>query len=269
MIVFPNAKINFGLRIIRRRDDGFHDIETGFYPLPLRDALEIIPSTVFQFTQTGLALDAAGNNLCVRAYDLLKANFPEISPVKIHLHKAIPAGAGLGGGSADASFTLRLLSQMFRLNAGEEKLAELALQLGSDCPFFLLNKPAIGKGRGELLEPVQLPLKGFRLLLINPGIHVPTGWAFSQIQPSLPKTSLASLLQQPPESWRDTIINDFEKPVFENLPEIAGLKEWFYRQGAVYASLSGSGSTVYGLFKDECPGTDDLPGHYKVFSATL
>lgn len=254
----------------RRRDDGFHDIETCFYPLlTVRDALEIIPTTEFQFTQTGLPLDAIGSNLCVRAYDIMKKDFPDLPAVSMHLHKSIPSGAGLGGGSADASFTLQLLCKKFKLQVDEKQVADWALQLGSDCPFFLLNRPAIGKGRGELLEPVEMPLKGFKILLINPGIHIPTGWAFSALSTSVPETDLAVLLQQPVEQWRNTVINDFEKPVFENYPEIAALKEWFYGHDAVYASLSGTGSTVFGIFVDALPAIDDFPSHYRVFSSIL
>lgn len=269
MIVFPNAKINLGLRITRRRDDGYHDIETVFYPLPFHDALEIIRSASFQFNQTGISLDVGNNNLCVKAYELLKKDFPEIGAVNIHLHKAIPAGAGLGGGSADAAFTLRLLQNIFQLPVPEEQLAFYALQLGSDCPFFLVNKPAVGKGRGELLEPVDVPLKGYHLLLINPGIHIPTGWAFSHVQPQKTETSINEIISLSPEQWRNRLINDFEKPVFENHPEIARLKDWFYGQGAVYSSLSGTGSSVYGIFKGKAPSAETQPNHYRVFSCAL
>ena len=269
MIVFPNAKVNFGLRVIRRRADGFHDIETGFYPLPLRDALEILPSDVFRFTQTGIPLDVSGNNLCVRAFQVLKTIFPQMPPVQIHLHKSIPAGAGLGGGSADAAFTLQLLNKMFQLDISNDRLRTIALQLGSDCPFFIENKPAIGHGRGELLTPLQLTLPHYQILIINPGIHISTAWAFSQVQPRVPDAELASLLQQPPENWRNTVCNDFEKPVFEKFPVIAGLKEWLYQQGAVYAALSGSGSTVFGLFNTSLPDTRLLPAHYHFFSTNL
>jgi len=181
MLSFPNCKINLGLHILGKRDDGFHNLETVFYPVPFKDALELIPSTNtgIEFTATGLAVDGnAADNLCAKAYHLLKKDFPEIPTIKIHLHKAIPLGAGLGGGSADAAFMLKLLNEKFKLNLSTDQLINYALQLGSDCPFFIINKPCLATGRGEMLEEIAVDLSAYKIVLINPGIHINTGWAF-------------------------------------------------------------------------------------------
>ncbi len=253
MVVFPNCKINLGLNIINKRADGFHNLETCFLPVPITDALEIIPSNnqtnPVEFTCTGLPV--AGNpddNLCVKAYWLLKNKYPALPAVKIHLLKAIPMGAGLGGGSADGAFTLMLLNNKFRLGITDEQVQEYALQLGSDCPFFVVNKPALAEQRGEKLQPVALNLNGYKLFLINPGIHINTGWAFSQIKPGLPAKSIHNIIQQPVATWKDELVNDFEQPVINNYPQLGVLKELLYSQGAIYASMSGSGSTFYGIF---------------------
>lgn len=269
MIVFPNAKINLGLRILRKRNDGFHDIETIFYPIPLCDALEILPAHTAgaSFQCTGLTTSIpAGQNLVLKAYDLLKTHFPEIPPVHIFLHKAIPAGAGLGGGSADASFTLQLLCRLFRLAATDVLLQQLALSLGSDCPFFLYNKPCLGTGRGELLHPVSPDLKNYTWVLINPGIHVSTAAAFAAISPQEPTESLRELIQLPPAQWQGRVINDFEKPVFALYPEIGAVKEKLLSAGAVFASMSGTGSTVFGLFDQQELQLPAFPDHYFVRS---
>lgn len=269
MIVFPNAKINLGLRILRKRTDGFHDIETIFYPLPLCDALEILPAHTPEssFQCTGLATSILpGQNLVLKAYELLKTHFPEIPPVHIFLHKAIPAGAGLGGGSADASFTLQLLCRLFRLSATDELLQQLALSLGSDCPFFLYNKPCLGTGRGEQLHPISLPLKNHSWVLVNPGIHVSTAAAFAAITPQEPAESLGELIQLPPAQWQGRVINDFEMPVFALHPEIAAIKEKLLSAGAVFSSMSGTGSTVFGLFDQKELQLPAFPDHYFVRS---
>jgi 4-diphosphocytidyl-2-C-methyl-D-erythritol kinase len=273
VVIFPNAKINLGLRILHKRGDGFHDVETGFYPIPLCDALEFLPSTTgFAFQQTGRVLDVEANeNICVKAWNLLKARFPGLPDQQIHLHKAIPSGAGLGGGSSDAAHLLQALDKKYQLFSNPDELAELALQLGSDCPFFLLNKPAIGTGRGEHLMPVGISLKGYLLLLINPGIHISTAWAFSKIQPGTPAKTIEIVLQQPISSWPRELINDFEKPVYEAYPAIQGIRDWLYEKGASYASLSGTGSTVYGIFKEgSIPDAESyFPSSYSLFSTRL
>lgn len=253
MLVFPNCKINLGLHILAKREDGFHDLETVFYPVPFTDALELIPRTTnntdIAFTGTGLAVAGdPDDNLCCQAFHLLKKDFPGLPGVKIHLHKAIPLGAGLGGGSADASFMLQLLNDRFDLGIPQPALMNYALQLGSDCPFFLINKPCLAAGRGEVLEEVAITLSSYKIVLINPGIHINTGWAFSNTSPALPGKPVKEIIRQPLETWRAELSNDFETPVFSAHREIKEIKEALYNQGALYASLSGSGSTVYGIF---------------------
>ncbi|MFZ1454383.1 MAG: 4-(cytidine 5'-diphospho)-2-C-methyl-D-erythritol kinase, partial [Ferruginibacter sp.] len=204
MVSFPNCKINLGLHILGKREDGFHNLETLFYPVPFKEALELIPSlnSAIEFTATGLAVDGnTSDNLCVKAYHLLKKDYPEIPAVKIHLHKAIPLGAGLGGGSADAAFMLKLLNEKFKLQLSTDQLINYALQLGSDCPFFIINKPCYATGRGEVLEETTLDLSAYKIVLINPGIHINTGWAFSNITPALPVKSIKEIIQQPINSW--------------------------------------------------------------------
>lgn len=267
MIVFPNAKINLGLRVCRKRPDGFHDIETVFLPIALRDALEILPAhhSSGSFSCTGFdSPQAPEQNLVWKAYQLVKTHFPEIPAVHIHLHKSIPAGAGLGGGSADASFTLLLLQRLFKLPVTEDQLQQWALQLGSDCPFFLLNKPCLGKGRGEILEPVAPDLRDYSLFIVNPGIHVSTAEAFAGIQPMQPADSLKDLIHLPPHEWQNKVVNDFEKTVFILHPEIAAIKKQLLQAGAVYAAMSGSGSTVFGLFKNGTVLPHTFPAHYFV-----
>jgi 4-diphosphocytidyl-2-C-methyl-D-erythritol kinase len=256
MIVFPNCKINLGLHILSKREDGFHNLETAFYPILLKDALEIIPAphsnTGIEFRCSGLAVDGnTGDNICVKAYHLLKNDFPELPSIKMHLHKAIPMGAGLGGGSADGAFVLQLLNKRFQLNLSATQLLNYAVQLGSDCPFFIINKPCYATGRGEILDEINIDLSKYKIVLINPGIHVNTGWAFSQLTPALPEKSIKEIIAQPINTWQQSLQNDFEKPVFEKYPVIKNIKESLYAQGAVYAAMSGSGSTVYGIFENE------------------
>jgi 4-diphosphocytidyl-2-C-methyl-D-erythritol kinase len=257
MIVFPNCKINLGLHVLNKREDGFHNLETVFYPLPFKDALESITSsnTEIEFTGTGLAVDGStADNLCVKAYHLLKKDFPQLTSIKIHLHKAIPMGAGLGGGSADAAFMLKMLNEKFKLNLSTAKLLNYALQLGSDCPFFIINKPCFATGRGEILEEINIDLSAYKIVLINPGIHINTGWAFSNITPALPEKSLNEIIQQPIHTWKEDLKNDFETPVFAAHPAIKEIKDTLFAQGAVYAAMSGSGSTVFGIFKQNLAG---------------
>ncbi len=256
MIVFPNCKINLGLHILNKREDGFHNLETVFYPVDLKDALEIIPSTnlstAIEFTSTGFPVEINGeDNICIKAYQLIKRDFPKLPLIKMHLHKAIPIGAGLGGGSADGSFTLRILNTKFNLNLSSSKLLNYAAQLGSDCPFFIINKPCFATGRGEILEEINIDLSMYKIILINPGIHVNTGWAFSQLTPALKQKSIKDIIKQPINSWKQELKNDFENPVFEKYPEIKNLKEILYDQGAIYAAMSGSGSTLFGIFEKD------------------
>ncbi|MCP9749849.1 4-(cytidine 5'-diphospho)-2-C-methyl-D-erythritol kinase [Ferruginibacter sp. HRS2-29] len=268
MVVFPNCKINIGLQVTGKREDGFHDLETVFYPLAIKDALEIVPATgtssPVSYTSSGNEIDGnIDDNLCVRAYYLLKKDFPLLPPVQMHLHKAIPSGAGLGGGSADAACTLQLLAKLFELAIPDERLAGYALQLGSDCPFFLVNKPAIGKGRGENLEPVSLDLGRYNIQVVHPGIHVNTGQAFSLLRKDGSKhTDLRAAIENPVETWKEQIFNDFETPVFATYPEIKKIKDYLYDIGALYASLSGSGSSVFGIFAEGRKPAVNFPAHY-------
>ncbi len=252
MLSFPNCKINLGLYITEKRSDGYHNLATIFYPLPFTDALEIIEADKFSFTQTGITVPGnSEDNLCVKAYHLLKKDFHQLANAAIQLHKVIPMGAGLGGGSADGAFTLKLLNEKFDLGLSTEQLIGYALKLGSDCPFFIINQPCYATGRGELLEPIQLDLSNYSFVLINPGIHVNTGWAFANLDLSNSNTQIngKEIIQLPVTEWKQQLKNDFEKPVFHHHPEIGKIKETLYEAGALYASMTGSGSTVYGIFK--------------------
>ena len=264
MIAFPNCKINLGLNIIRKRQDNYHDIETVFYPVDLKDALEIVvaENNRNEFIITGLPVDNTENNLCLQAYDLLKRDYPQLPFIKMHLHKSIPVGAGLGGGSADAVFTLKLLKEKFLRELTTAQLSNYALQLGSDCPFFLRNDPCFASGRGEILLPVDIKISHCKIILVNPGIHIDTSWAFGEIKPAVPQKSAREIIAQPVETWKDELINDFEKPVFEHYPEIKKIKEDLYKSGALYAGLSGSGSTVYGIFNRTSAIKAEIPGTY-------
>lgn len=253
MLLFPNCKINLGLHILNKREDGFHNLETVFYPISINDALEIIPAadTDLHFSQTGLTVDGnEADNICVKAYHLLKKDFLQLPGIKMHLHKAIPMGAGLGGGSADGAFALQLLNTTFKLQLTQQQLINYALQLGSDCPFFIINQPCFATGRGEIMEPVSLDLSAYKIAIINPGIHVNTGWAFSQLTPAVPAKSIQQIITQPVQTWKDELKNDFEDVVFAAHPLIKSIKETLYNSGALYAAMSGSGSTVFGIFKD-------------------
>ena len=267
MIAFPNCKINLGLRIASKRSDGYHDLETIFYPLPFCDILEIIHSTEDTaqplFSTSGMRVEGnKENNLCIKAYELLKKNYPSLPAVTIHLHKAIPPGAGLGGGSADASFTLKLLNEKFELNLSSDQLINYSLILGSDCPFFIINKPCFATGRGEILEEIKLDLSAYKFIIVNSGIHISTAEAFAGITPALPAKSLKEIIQQPIETWKAELVNDFEKNIFSQYPEIEEIKNKLYDNGAIYASMSGSGSTVYGIFKKNTRVDLRLPTHY-------
>lgn len=268
MILFPNCKINLGLHVIRKRTDGFHDIKTIFYPVALYDALELVPNGVPTagplFTSSGLELDVAmENNICNKACQLLKKDYPQVSSdIHLHLHKAIPTGAGLGGGSADGAFTLLLLNKRYGLNLTEDQLIGYALQLGSDCPFFIKNKPCFASGRGERLEEVELDLSTYRILLVNPGIHVNTGQAFSGIRPWAGRPSLKEQIRKPVSEWKANLTNDFEDTVFRQHPAIAEIRDALYGAGAVYAAMSGTGSTVFGLFERTLQPELSFPSHY-------
>jgi 4-diphosphocytidyl-2-C-methyl-D-erythritol kinase len=263
VISFPNCKINLGLNITGKRPDGYHDLETVFFPIAIKDVLEIITSDKTEISLSGNEIDVKPEeNICLKAYQLLKKDFPELPAIKIHLHKAIPSGAGLGGGSADASFILKILNDKYRLNLSTNQLINYATQLGSDCPFFIINKPCLATGRGEILEEIKIDLSAYKILIVNPGIHINTGWAFTQLTPALPVKSIKEIIRQSVSTWKDELKNDFEEPVFKHYPEVRSIKETLYNNGAVYAAMSGSGSTVFGLIEKEKPVKIDLPGNY-------
>ena len=268
MKVLPNAKINLGLNVIEKRADGYHNLESIFYPIPLFDELEIVESENFRFTSSGIDVGGAPeDNLVVKAYDLLKTHYG-IPPVHIHLHKVIPFGGGLGGGSSDAAFCLKALNELFALQIGIQDLKNLARTIGADCPFFIDNFPSFVTGIGDIIEPINLQLNNYWLLMVKPEFGVPTPTAYKQIIPQRPETALLEIVDMHVVKWRDTLINDFEVPVFRAFPELAEIKNKLYEMGAVYASMSGSGATVYGLFSDE-PILKNAFTDYFLFSCLL
>ena len=252
MIVFPNCKINLGLHITAKRKDGYHDIETIFFPIPFTDLLEVIPRKGEPdciLEQTGLSIAGTPEqNLCIKAYRLLKNDFPSLPAITIYLHKQIPTGAGLGGGSADGAFMLQLLADRFELPVKKSELERYALMLGSDCPFFLLNEPVLAIGRGEKMQPAAVDLKGWQLVLLLPGMHISTKEAFEKCMPRTAAIPLKDAISLPISTWRDSITNQFEETVFLHHPQLATYKQLLYEQGAVYASMTGTGSTIFGLF---------------------
>lgn len=268
MILYPNAKINIGLNVVEKRPDGYHNLETVFYPIPLQDALEITPiqsvasEKGYQLKVMGTVLDGTpDDNLIVRAYKMMRDEY-RLPPVSMYLYKHIPTGAGLGGGSADAAFTIKALNNQFKLGLSVEKMEEHASQLGADCAFFIKNEPVYATGIGNEFHPLQLSLKGKVLVLIKPDVFVSTKDAYAHVKPAHPETSLPELLAQPIETWKDTVINDFEASVFVKYPEIACIKDKLYDMGAVYASMSGSGSSVYGIFNETVENIDEIFAGY-------
>jgi 4-diphosphocytidyl-2-C-methyl-D-erythritol kinase len=264
MIVFPNGKINLGLNILSKRTDGFHNLETLFYPLALHDALEIIPAAdgIFEFISSGLPIPGeTGSNLCSKAFRLMQSAYG-LPAVKIHLHKVIPTGAGLGGGSSDGAFTLKLLNDLFETGLEKDRLKTYAITLGSDCAFFLDNQPSFARERGDHLEPVHLNLSGLTLALIIPPVHVSTAEAFAMVTPVQPVRSLKEVLQLPVEQWKDVLVNDFEKPVFVKYPVIGEIKQKLYSKGALFAAMTGSGAAVYGIFNEIHEINESFPGNF-------
>ncbi|MBC7553959.1 MAG: 4-(cytidine 5'-diphospho)-2-C-methyl-D-erythritol kinase, partial [Taibaiella sp.] len=249
MLCFPNCKINLGLYITERRADGYHNLATVFYPVMLRESLEVVPAPLTTLHTTGL--QPGGNsedNLVLKAYRLLQKHYPEqVTPVDIYLHKVIPMGAGLGGGSADGAFMLTLLNDYYSLGLTVDALAAYALQLGSDCPFFIYNKPRLATGRGELMQDIAIDLSGYSLQLVCPKLHVSTRDAFSYIQPRPAPFDLSGLGTLPLPEWKEKISNDFEISVFARYPVLAQIKQQLYNHGAVYAAMTGTGSAIYGL----------------------
>lgn len=263
MLVFPNAKINLGLYVTGKRPDGYHNIESVFYPVPLTDVLEITRLTApWSMNITGLKVDGEQEkNLCMKAARLFSERY-NVTSSTIYLHKIIPMGAGLGGGSADAAYTLIALNKLNGVPASVEELFEMAMQIGSDSGFFIRNKPCLVKGRGEKVTPVDVDLKGYHLAIVKPDVHVSTIEAYSMIKPSIPEITLEELIKQPVEKWRNSLSNDFEKPVSEKYPVIREIKEKLYASGAIYASMSGSGSAVYGLFSEPVDLEDIFRDHF-------
>ena len=262
MITYPNAKINLGLNIVEKRPDGYHNLETVFYPINLQDALEVTDlegEGEYALKVSGTPIEGElDNNLVVKAYRLLKKDFPNMGPINIHMYKHIPTGAGLGGGSADAAFMLKLLNDKFKLNLSTEKLEEYAAILGADCAFFIQNKPVFASGIGNIFEEINLSLKGYYLVLVKPDIFVSTKDAFANISPMKPIHSLKEIIRMPVETWRATMKNDFEDSVFKKFPEIAAIKDKLYDMGAIYASMSGSGSSVFGIFREQVEHVDEV-----------
>ena len=276
MLTFPNAKLNLGLHVLARRPDGFHDLETAFVPLPWTDALELLPAAAGQ-PETTLALTgrpipgAVADNLCLKAYALLRADHPALPPARLHLHKIVPIGAGLGGGSSDAAFVLTAANAEFNLDLSPETLLAYARRLGADCAFFLENRPCLATGRGDVFAPLpEVNLTGVACLVVFPALAISTAEAFAGIVPQPPARPLRQVLAQPVAAWRDTLVNDFEAALAPRYPVLGEIKAALYVAGAVYASLSGSGSAVFGLFAgmEEAPALP-WPASYTVWRGRL
>ena len=247
MIVYPNAKINIGLNVLKKRVNGYHELSSVFYPvMDLCDILEIIPATYFSFSSSGIAIPGEGN-ICIKAFELLKKDFG-VDNVKLHLHKQIPIGAGLGGGSADGAFMLKALNEIFDLKIGNSQLKNYAFQLGADCPFFIENTPKYVTGIGKEMTKIDLDLSAYELKFIFPELHISTKDAYSGVVPKTPKLTVEEIIKLPINEWKNKLKNDFEKSVFEKHPQLKELKENLYKEGAIYASMSGSGSVLYGVF---------------------
>lgn len=263
MVTFPPCKINLGLHVIARRQDGYHDIETCFYPVPWTDMLDVVPSREFSFASSGGRVPGpSADNLCVRAWNLVKTEYG-IGPVSIHLHKLIPIGAGLGGGSSDGAFTLKNLNRIFELRITQEKLKAFAGKLGSDCAFFIDSAPCIGTGRGEVLTEVSLTLKGKFLIIVKPDVQISTARAYGGISPRTPSLSIREIIEEHPLSeWRDLLQNDFEKHLFKEFPLVEAIHQKLYALGALFARMTGSGSAVFGIFDEPV----DLRKEFETFT---
>lgn len=257
MMIHPIAKVNLGLNVVERRPDGYHNLQTVFYPVNIKDALEIFPmadgfpsATDCDIKVTNIQVEGdEQRNLVVRAYNLLKQDFPGLPRLHAHLYKGIPTQAGMGGGSSDASAMLLLLNETYRLNLTDEQLIGYAARLGADCPFFILNRPVYAEGIGERMTPIALDLSDWHMAIVRPDIPVPTKEAFSHITPAYPGKNCKDIVMQPVETWRGELTNDFEQSVFAHHPQLAVVKEQLYQMGAAYAAMSGSGSALFGLFR--------------------
>lgn len=277
MITFPVAKINLGLNVVEKRADGYHNLQTVFYPVPIMDALEIVPmSDGFpsdvdcDLKVTNITIEGdEQRNLVVRAYQLLKTDYPELPRVHAHLWKGIPSQAGMGGGSSDCGYMIRLLNETFDMGLSSERMQQYAARLGADCAFFIESRACYAEGIGELLQPIDLDLSGWHIGVVRPDIPVPTKEAFSRIHPHYPALNCRDVVKQPVETWRDRLTNDFEESVFVLHPEIGAVKEQLYKMGATYAAMSGSGSALFGLFKDEPDGLRQAFPDMFTFSGVL
>ncbi len=271
MITFPNAKINLGLNIVEKRNDGYHNIETVFYPVGWKDVLEIIPGEKkinrkrdVLFHSSGIKITGGvKKNTCIKAYELLKEKY-DLPPIEMYLHKVIPAGAGLGGGSADAAFTLMTLNKLFSLNVPESEMEKLASLIGADCAFFIRNKPVYAHGIGDVFEEIGINLSGYSIVIVKPDVSVSTSTAYKNAIPKKPEIGIREVIQQPVNEWSKFLVNDFESTVFKKFPAIKHIKEQLYDAGALYASMSGSGSAVFGIF-DEQPDLTGKFGGYHVW----
>jgi 4-diphosphocytidyl-2-C-methyl-D-erythritol kinase len=264
MIVFPNAKINIGINITARRSDGYHNIETIFYPLPIYDALEALPGDELTFQSSGLDIPGRiEDNLCIKGYHLIKKDH-DLPPVNIHLLKHIPIGAGLGGGSANAAFFIKLINNLFDLKLTAGEMLDYARQLGADCAFFIENKPLFAFEKGDQFESINLDLSKYKIVLVMPPVHVSTSEAYRGVKPSPVKESLYELITEPIQDWKHFVKNDFEESVFKNHPVIRGVKASLYEAGAIYASMSGSGASVFGIFSKK-PDLSELEKTNQVF----
>ena len=277
MITFPIAKINLGLNVVEKRPDGYHNLETVFYPVPLTDALEVqvmaegFPSEYdCDLKVSNITIDSdEQRNLVVRAYQLLKKDYPDLPRIHTHLWKGIPTQAGMGGGSSDCAYMMLLLNQQFQLGLSNEQLIQYAAQLGADCAFFILSRPCYAEGIGEKLQPIDLSLNGYHIAVVRPDIPVPTKEAFSRIHPHYPAQNCRETVMQPVETWRETLINDFEESVFALHPEIGDIKQRLYDMGATYAAMSGSGSALFGLFKERPDSLSQAFTHMFTFCSSL
>jgi 4-diphosphocytidyl-2-C-methyl-D-erythritol kinase len=268
MVVFPNAKINIGLSILEKRPDGFHNISSCFYPVGWADALEIQPAETLTFESSGIPIPGDGaSNLCVKAYHLMARDYP-LPPVSMHLLKAVPIGAGLGGGSADAAFTIKALDALFSLGLSIGQQQQYARQLGSDCAFFVENRPMYCYGKGDEFAEIDLRLTGKWIVLVNPGLHISTAEAYAGVRPGQPAHDLREALRQPIDTWRHRVVNDFEASLFPAYPVLSEYKQALYDLGALYASMSGSGSTLYGIFENQVEIPNNF-GDLKVWKGEL
>ena len=277
MIIFPIAKINLGLNVVEKRPDGYHNLQTVFYPVPIQDVLEVqvmdeaFPSSYdCDLKVTNINIDGDEHrNLVVRAYQLLKKDFPTLPRIHTHLWKGIPTQAGMGGGSSDCAYMMLLLNRQFQLGLTDDQLIQYAAQLGADCAFFILSQPCYAEGIGEKLNPIEVSLNGYHIVVVRPDIPVSTKEAFSLIHPHYPAQNCRETVMQPVETWRETLVNDFEESVFALHPEIGDIKQQLYDMGATYAAMTGSGSALFGLFKKQPDSLSQaFPGMF-TFSCSL